>query len=254
MGKPAQMKQETWDYLSKFTDHHEAIVLHMYNNRASAQAKQDVTCGVGFFLNSPEDAINSYKDLFFDPDTKQPATDDQIRADWKAASELLRTGWPNSNLESTADGQGYADVCKLRMNRDKVIAKRNDILGSKLETALKDVPELGQFYDYPAQAQVAIASFCYGFTPKKAVNMVMELFHWNFDGAGRESFLSGMSSIKVLHHRNLFWNAARICEQKLDYNLLPLSPNKPERIPWKACTNTYGVVVDKEPAAPTDNK
>jgi hypothetical protein len=246
------MKQAAWDYLTKFTDHHEAIVLHMYNNRANEKARQDVTCGVGFLLVSAEAAIANYKSLFYDPETKQPPTDDQIRADWQAAADLLRIGWPNSNLESTPDGKGYADVCKLRMDRDKVIAKRNDLLGSKLETTLREVPELFQFYDYPAQAQVAIASFCYGYSPKGMANFVMSLFHWDFDSAGKESFLAGMSGLKVLHHRILFWNAARICEQKLDNDLLPLSPQKPEQLPWKPWSNVYGTTVDRAPTQPSD--
>lgn len=250
MGKPARMKQATWDYLTKFTDHHEAIVLHMYNNRTSASGRQDVTCGVGFLLASADAAVADFKALFYDPETKRPATDEQIRADWQAAAELPRTAWPKSNLESTPDGRGYADVCTLRMDRDKVIAKRNDLLGAKLEAALRDVPELGQFYDYPAQAQVAIASFCYGFSPKKCPNFVMSLFHWDFDTAGRESFLSGMSSLKVRDHRILFWNAARICEQKLDDDLLPLSAQKPEILPWKPWTTVSGMTVDRVPVAP----
>ena len=251
MGKPAQMKQAAWDYLTKFTDHHEAIVLHMYNNRASLKARQDVTCGVGFLLTSADAAIADYKSLFYDPVANRPATDAQIRADWQAAADLLRTGWPKSNLESTPDGKGYADVCKLRMYRDKVIARRNDLLASKLETALRQVPELGQFSEYPAQAQVAIASFCYGFSPKGSPNFYMDLFHWDFDGAGKESALAGLSAQKLLDHRILFWNAARICEQKLDDDLLPLSAQKPEQLPWKPWTNVYGVTVDRAPIQPS---
>jgi hypothetical protein len=137
------------------------------------------------------------------------------------------------------------------MYRDKVIAKRNDLLDSELETALRDVPELGQFYEYPAQAQVAIASFCYGFSPKTMLNFVTELFHWNFDGAGRESALAGLSAQKQLDHRILFWNAARICEQKLDNDLLPFSTQKPEQLPWKQWTNAYGKTVDRAPIQPS---
>jgi hypothetical protein len=251
MGKPAPMKQSTWDYLTKFTDHHEAMVLHMYNNRTSLKARQDVTCGVGFLLTSPDAAIANYKSLFYDPVTNQPAKDDQIRADWQAAADLLRTGYPRSNLESTPDGKGYADVCKLRMYPDKVIAKRNDLLGSKLETALRQVPELLQFYEYPAQAQVAIASYCYGFSPKGSPNFYMELFHWRFDEAGRESGLAGLSPLKVLDHRILFWNAARIREQKLDMDLLPLSAQKPAKLLWKPWTNGYGVRVEWPPIEPS---
>ena len=39
--KPDYMTQQAWDYLLQFTVAHEAMVLHMYNNRASETAKQD---------------------------------------------------------------------------------------------------------------------------------------------------------------------------------------------------------------------
>src|SRR5258708_25590471 len=146
-GKPAPMKQETWAYLLKFTDNHEGTVLHMYNTRTASSGRQDVTCGVGFLLPSREESVK-FQDLFFDKDTQQRATADQMMADWDTAAGIARLGWPHSNLESTADGKGYADQCQLRMYPDKVTAKRNEIIGNKINQALKEVPLLSQFYDF----------------------------------------------------------------------------------------------------------
>lgn len=45
--EPDCMTQLAWDYLLRFTIAHEAMFSHMYNNRASETANQDVTCGIG---------------------------------------------------------------------------------------------------------------------------------------------------------------------------------------------------------------
>ena len=54
--KPDSMTQLAWDYLLRFTIAHEAMVLHMYNNRASETANQDVTCGIGVLLANRDTA------------------------------------------------------------------------------------------------------------------------------------------------------------------------------------------------------
>jgi hypothetical protein len=81
--KPDYMTQQAWDYLLQFTVAHEAMVLHMYNNRASETAKQDVTCGIGILLINRDTATGpDYKFMFYDPATKRQPTDEQLRADW----------------------------------------------------------------------------------------------------------------------------------------------------------------------------
>lgn len=214
----------------------------MYNNRASETAKQDVTCGVGFLLAS-RDASLAFIDLFYDKDTLQPATPEQMKADWDTAAGILRTSWPNSNLESTPTRDGYADRCQLRMYPEKVIARRNEIMAQKLKQALIDCPKIGGFYGFPAQAQVAVASYCYGFSPTRAPNFCQALSVWDFDEAGKQSYLAGLAKLKLLHHRILFWNAARIVEQRLGLDVLPLEAKAPALIPWKPWTRqlTYRV-------------
>ena len=89
--KPDYMTQQAWDYLLQFTVAHEAMVLHMYNNRASEAAKQDVTCGIGFLLINRDTATGpDYKLMFYDPATNRPPTAEQLRADWDEAAKLLR--------------------------------------------------------------------------------------------------------------------------------------------------------------------
>ena len=82
----------------------------------SETANQDVTCGIGV-LSANSDAATEpdYKPMFFDPATKLQPTDEQLRADWDAASKLLRRYSPDPNLENTGARDGYADVCKMRM-------------------------------------------------------------------------------------------------------------------------------------------
>ena len=91
--KPDYMSQQAWDYLLKFTVAHEGKVLHMYNNRTSETAKQDVTCGIGILLIDRDTATGpDYKYMFFDPATKLGASDDQLR-------DALGAEYPAANIE-----------------------------------------------------------------------------------------------------------------------------------------------------------
>jgi hypothetical protein len=226
---PPQMSADAWDYLLRFTLEHEWMVLHMYNNKATEDAKQDVTCGIGHLLSSPEAAVAA-KGLFYDPATGQTPSDQQMRDDWLAASRILRT---RSNLETD-----YANACKMRMSRDKAIDDMAGVLKSKLKSSLGACPELASFSEMPAQAQVGAASYNYGYLIQVTVHFRAALGDWDFDEAAKQSFLRGISSRKLLGHRTLFWNAARIVEQRLDYGLLPQSVNPPELIPWQAWSET----------------
>src|SRR5258708_34098600 len=120
------------------------MVLHMYNNRASETAKQDVTCGIGILLINRETATGpDYKLMFYDPATKRQPTDEQLRADWDAASKLLRRYYPNANLENTSAGDGYAAVCKMRLHREAVIDKMESVLKAKSKPELRNCVQLG---------------------------------------------------------------------------------------------------------------
>jgi hypothetical protein len=228
---PTQMRPGSWPYLLRFTAQHEGVVLHLYNNRASEAAKQDVTCGIGKLLTSPA-AASAAKGMFFDPATGLPATDQQMADDWVAASQIFRT---RSNLETD-----YANACKMRMRPEAAIDDMAGVMKQKLETVLSPgrCPELSTFAEMPAQAQVAIASFNYGFMVSSTHNLREALGDWDFDRAASESFLKGLSPRKLLGHRTLFWNAARIVEQKLDFSTLPQSVEPPEQIPWQPWSET----------------
>lgn len=220
--KPTSMNQATWDYLLKFTLAHEALIPHMYNNRAAEDQKQDVTCGIGFLLVSPEAAVSGYKDMFFDPATTIAATDDQIKADWKTASEILRKG------VSVAE---YAQKCKLRMHTDKVTDKMAQILKAKLASTLAAHTEISsRFAEFPAQAQVACASLFYGYALSKMPNFKGCLAIGDFCGAAGESKLNGASARKNNAHKILLENACRIVEGELDFDTLPTKFDPPEII------------------------
>ena len=243
--KPDYMSQQAWDYLLKFTVAHEGKVLHMYNNRTSETAKQDVTCGIGILLIDRDTATGpDYKYMFFDPATKLGASDDQLRDDWDAASKLLRRYWPNANLESTAQGDGYADVCKMRMNEDAVIDKAASVLKSKLQSEIGHWLPLATFTDLPAQAQVACASYFYGWSLAKAPNFRQALLDRDLNRAAKESNLPGAAPAKNKAHERLLLNAASIADAVANgwehdlYQVLPQNVTPPEIMIYSAQTIT----------------
>jgi hypothetical protein len=223
VAKPVGMNQDAWDYLLRFTKDHEHPVLHMYNNRKSEADKQDVTCGIGFQLPSPEAAVSRYKDLFFDPATDQPASDEQIKADWTAASKILRTQLAVSE---------YATACKLRMRVDKVFDKMGELLKGALATTLTTHPTVGgRFWEFPDQAQVACISLFYGYALAKMPLFKGCLEIGDFCGASGQSSLSGASSLKNNAHKILLQNACTIVECELEFDILPLKTNPPDIVP-----------------------
>ena len=241
------MAQKAWDYLLQFTVAHEGMVLHMYNNRATEAAKQDVTCGIGILLINRDTATGpDYKSMFFDPVTNVQATDEQLRADWDAASKLLRRYYPEANLESTAAGDGYADVCKMRMYREAAIDKAAAVLKSKLKTELDGgvgLP-LATFNSMPWQAQVACASYFYGWSLAKAPNLRQALLDLDFEKAAKASNLVGAAPAKNKAHERLFLNAASIKDavahgwERDLYQVLPQKVNPPEIMIYSAQTIT----------------
>jgi hypothetical protein len=243
---PPGMKQAAWEYLVRFTTEHEWPVLHMYNNKRSEGDRQDVTCGIGILLTSRDSACQpEIKAMFRNKNTGQPATDDELRADWDTASNILRTG---NNLEHTADNKGYGDQCQLVMDATLVGEYSQKVLQRKLADVRKPgaCQELNGFAQMPAQAQVAIASFNYGYLVTVTKNFRAALGDWDFDRAARESFLKGLAPQKLLGHRTLFWNAARIVEQSLDFDQLPAGVNPVgPLIPWAPWEET---VVTPDPA------
>jgi hypothetical protein len=243
--KPDYMTQQAWDYLVRFTAFHEAKVLHMYNNRASEAAKQDVTCGIGLLLINRDTATGpDYKYMFFDPATTHPATDEQLRADWDAASTLLRRYWPNANLESTPAGDGYADVCKMRMYEQPVIDKAALVLKSKLKSELDSRLPPETFKSMPSQAQIACVSYFYGRSLLVSPNLKQALNDLDFNRAAKESNLVGAAARKNKAHERLFSNAASIKDAVANgwerdlYQVIPQNVDPPEFMMYSAQTIT----------------
>jgi hypothetical protein len=239
--KPDGMTQLAWDYLLRFTIAHEAMVLHMYNNRASETSNQDVTCGIGVLLANRDTATKpDYKPMFFDPATKLQPTDEQLRADWDAASKLLRRYSPDPNLENTSAGDGYADVCKMRMDRDAVIDKMASVLKMKLKWELATWLPQETFTSMPSQAQVACVSYFYGWSLAKAPNLRKALLDLDFTRAAKESRLSGAAELKNKGHERLFLNAASIKDAVAHgreaelFQVLPQAVNPPEIVTFSA--------------------
>jgi hypothetical protein len=205
------MRDSAWKYLLKFTAYHEVAVLHMYNNRQNKSQPQDVTCGIGFRLPSKASACAKWvKDMFIGG-----PGDAEMMADWDAAAAILRTG---------ASVEEYAKACKQRMDSDKVIQQT----GRRLAGVVKDLNAPGAYADqfllfdeWPAQAQVALVSYAYGWSPAKAPNMSSALDSWHFEDASNRCSLLGASQRKNIAHKALFHNAQVISDKNLDLDQVP---------------------------------
>jgi hypothetical protein len=237
------MKQATWEYLLRFTADHEVKVYHMYNNKASAAAPQDVTCGIGFFLPTKESACDAeIKALFINKTTRQPAGDAELMKDWETASNILRV-WGNApNLETE-----YTEKCQLVMDQDKTWTHMQTGMKRRLAHVRRPgaCQGLDDFAKMPAQAQVALTSFNYGWFITSAPILCNHLMGWDFDSVQKSCYTTAISAEKLLANRTLFWNAARILEQNQDFDHLPTKTKPPELAPWKAVAE-----VELEPGAP----
>jgi hypothetical protein len=228
--KPTEMRDTAWTYLLEFTTHHEYPVYHMYNNRTKKGAKDDVTCGIGHFLESP-DAAKKIKHMFFDKNTRppMPATDEQIEHDWDAAAKLTRMTDKENNLNE------YGNICILRMYPNLVYDDMAETLKQKLKTLLtyprcKD--DFADFVDFPAAAQIFSVSFAYGHIPgvptKKhgkhesdypAMRAFIKATEWS--KAATECRLNNGSEAKNNGHRRLLEFAQYVKDEGLDFNLVP---------------------------------
>jgi hypothetical protein len=208
--------------------------------------------------------------LFYDKDTLQPATAEQMMADWVTASNILRTSYPNSNLKSPPTGEGYADKCQLRMYPEKVKAKRDELMALKLDRALKDVAALRGFYGYPGPGA--------GGGRELLLRLFADEGPQPLSGAcGLELRRSGQTILP--RQPGEIETAAPpdpVLERGPDHRAnpeqpvsfwdqLPLSPKSPELIPWKPWTRAArppsdgdpgspAILVDKEPDRPSTQK
>lgn len=212
---PSNMRPAAWQYLLQFTEKHEGMVLHMYNNRPANSTKQDVTCGIGFLL-SPREVVTQrwVKDMFYDPATKQAPTDAQLLADWDAAADLARTA---TNLSE------YEKVCKLCMHREKVRERMAQILrDQKLPALLHSFPDdFKDFANYPAAAQVFCVSFAYGRLPFDFPHLRAAIRDGRWAEAAEQCNLRGASPLKNKAHKELLLTAQQVVDNQLDLDTLP---------------------------------
>ncbi len=211
--KPDIMRQSAWDYLLAFTIRHEGAVLHMYNNRATEKAKQDVTCGIGVLLATADVAVRAdIMNMFYDPATQAAPTPQQMRADWDAASKLLRTA---HNLAQ------YGVVCHMRMYPDRVNDKMALILRDQKLPALLKLNDYSGFKDMPAAAQAFCLSFAYGRIPLDFPKMNACIAARDWKGAAAQCHMNGASERKNKAHANLLLFAQKVVDQKLSFDTMP---------------------------------
>jgi hypothetical protein len=218
VAKPTQMRESAWRYVLEFTKKHEGAVFHMYNNRTTDAAKSDVTCGIGFLIEPRQSVITIpwVKPMFFDKNSKAPATPDQLLSDYDAAHDLLRTG---TNLSQ------YGQICQLQMYPDKVYERMALILRDQKLPALLTHPncrdDFADFENFPAAAQAFSLSFAYGRIPIDFPMMRASIRAGNWSEAGDRCHVSGMSESKNTAHKRLLQFAQDVVDQGRDLDEMP---------------------------------
>jgi len=207
----AGLGDAAWTYLLKFTAWHEGVVNRLYNNMGKPNVpNSDVTIGVGISLPF-KTSCRQYLSLFFVKDTNftQPATLTQLEADWTLVDGMSRA------FNSLDD---FAQAVQTEITPQAALQGMVNFYAQNVPDRL-NCPEFTNFAQWPAQARVALTSYCYGLTPKTSAGyagapaMRAALRDRNFDTAGLQSYISVWDSKKVRDHRVLFWNAARLLEQ-----------------------------------------
>jgi hypothetical protein len=213
-----------WAYLLKFTASHEGVVNRLYNNMGKPNVSHsDVTIGVGISLPSKE-SCRRYLNLFYIKDTNftQMATLTQLEADWTMVNGMSRA---SNSLDD------FGRAVQTEITPQSALQGMVDFYKQYVPDRLND-PDLRDFAQWPAQARIALTSYCYGVTPRTSAGyagapaMRAALSSRDFDTAGRQSYVSVWDPTKVRDHRILFWNAARLLEQStanmvIDIDRLP---------------------------------
>lgn len=215
------MAKSTWDYLIKFTYHHEGNVSHMYHNFPLGSEFPDVSCGIGFLLPAAKGypktpsiiTVREWVKYFKNPDGT-PADGSQFTQEWERAYEITRSTQAKGGeiQEFVAKVEGKLQL-KLRLKPEIVKPKMAQLLVSKLnwelnQSPLKDI----DFWSLPAVAQVAIASVSYGFSLTKMPNFTTALKEKNYVRAASEIQLSNMSGLKNYDHSLLMKDAGYLYE------------------------------------------
>jgi hypothetical protein len=234
---------DAWAYVLKFTAWHEGVVTCMYNNfPEKTQTNPDVTYGVGTSVRVKADC-RFHLQWFFAKGTSfsQPASLAELEADWQKASDMPR----GPNTLTDYDKATKLEVVPAKALEGMVLNFKSLVLGRLVHADFAD------FAKWPVQAQIGLVSYCYGIDPRIAPKMRAALKAKNFDTAGLQSFIGdskdptkpGWSNDKILDHRRLFYNAARIMEQNPDLD----DPAWKNKMPAKI----HGLDLEGSPAGVT---
>jgi hypothetical protein len=225
---PPGMNAASWAYVCNFTRAHESDKTpFMYNNYPYKNTKMDVTCGIGIWLGSADAAASEPIRNMFRIKTR-PAeipSQEMMKKDWKRASEKKRT---MNNI------QEYGKESELFMDKDAMYEYAFQMLKTRWDNQRqsRNCPELDSFDTMPAQAQIACMSYNYGFYISQTKLMKKAIADGDYDTAGKQSYLKSLDGQKLLAHRHLFYNAARIVEQGTDPDEIPNDYMKPPLKEW----------------------
>jgi hypothetical protein len=116
------------------------------------------------------------------------------------------------------------------------------LLTEKRPRELENWLPLETFISMPSQAQVACASYFYGWSLAKAPNFRQALLNLDFTRAAKESSLAGAAAAKNKGHERLFLNAASIWDAVANgwegdlFQVLPQKVTPPEIMIYSAQT------------------
>ncbi len=245
--KPDGIRQSAWDYLLQFTEEHEGLVLSMYT---TFNHQDDVTVGIGtkIFINTDNKTFPSWVvNLFTDKETGSAATQEQVLQDYTKAQTIPRVGLVNRDTHLIPE----YEVLQLRTTPEKarerlVLRHQQDLANMLRPQAFGGVFE--DFRTFPADAQVACVSFAYGCPAWTFTNLKTAISQWDFDWACKECWSLGMAPDKNIAHSRLFWNAACVVQQGLDYDrVYSKPPRSPMMLAWQPWTETF---IDLDSDAP----
>jgi hypothetical protein len=195
---PAGMSNDTFQYVVAFTLHHEGDTPFMYNNYPLKSPHKDVTAGVGISLvNADAAASPEIRAMFTVRITGQPATDPEMRKEFKRVYDIDRTA---DNLHTDFEAPS-----PLQMDRGSMLRKLNDKLLTLWGQSGMTFPN---FETIPAQAQVALMSYNYGARLRSAPKMCAAVLAADYETAAKESLVPGWDGQKNAAHNRLFTNAA----------------------------------------------
>jgi hypothetical protein len=228
------MSQSTWDYLLRFTKEHEGRAFFMYNNRPLKTDKQDITCGIGFRIETAEVGATTFRPLFRVKATGLVPSEPQMRAEFHRVDGIPRTA---TNLFTD-----YADASAYAMDEAATWEFMRGLMRSKFEAQRSAAGGefLTHFKDMPAQAQIALVSYNYGWSIERSPKLcrILNADHLDFLGA-MDQVLQAKDNPELAPkntaHQTLMWNAAQIVKLKgtpdaPDWDLLPTGYKPPDRL------------------------